>query len=97
MREIRHFEMEYGEPAVCWRAARPLSLKVTAGTLWLTIEGEPWDHWLAAGESFELPPGARAWGSASADGAQLALAMTRAHGTHGTARGKNFTKLRLTG
>jgi hypothetical protein len=78
MREIRNFEIEYDEPAVCWRVARPTHLKVTRGLLWLTVEGEARDHWLAAGEAIELQPGMRVWGSAgAAGGVHLALAFTR--------------------
>jgi len=60
MREIRTFELEHGEPATAWRVAQPLNLKVTTGEVWLTLEGDAEDYWLAADESFELPRGARA-------------------------------------
>jgi hypothetical protein len=35
-------------------------LHVSRGTLWLTIDGEPDDRVLTAGDDFELPPTARA-------------------------------------
>ena len=35
-------------------------LHVSRGTLWLTIDGEPDDHVLGAGDDFVLPPTARA-------------------------------------
>jgi len=53
MREIRTFELEHGEPASAWRVAQPLAVNVLAGELWLTVEGDADDYWLAAGESFE--------------------------------------------
>ncbi|MBP0591312.1 DUF2917 domain-containing protein [Paraburkholderia sp. LEh10] len=76
MREIRTFELEHGEPASAWRVAQPLTVNVLAGELWLTVEGDAEDYWLAAGESFELKRGAIAWLSAGQDGARLSLAVT---------------------
>jgi Protein of unknown function (DUF2917) len=35
-------------------------LQVTAGTLWLTVDGEPDDRLLARGDRLDLPRGARA-------------------------------------
>lgn len=35
-------------------------LRVTQGTLWLTIDGDPDDHVLAAGDRLALPPAAHA-------------------------------------
>jgi quercetin dioxygenase-like cupin family protein len=75
MREIRTFELEDGEPAAAWRVAQPLVLKVMAGEIWLTLDGDPEDYWLAAGDTFELPRGARAWVSAGQGAARLALAF----------------------
>jgi hypothetical protein len=37
MREIRTFELDHGEPATAWRVARPLTLQVMAGQVWLTV------------------------------------------------------------
>ncbi len=79
MREIRTFELGHGEPAAAWRVAQPLVLKVMAGEIWLTLDGDPEDYWLAAGETFELPRGARVWVSAGQHGARVAL--TFAHCT----------------
>jgi quercetin dioxygenase-like cupin family protein len=79
MREIRHFELAHGEPATGWDVTRPLILNVTAGKLWLTIEGDSEDYWLAAGDSFELPRAARAWVSAERGGARFALAFVSLH------------------
>jgi len=73
MREIRTFELEHGEPATAWRVAQPLVLKVMAGEIWLTVEGDSEDYWLAAGDTFELPRGSRAWVSAGRRDARLAL------------------------
>ena len=55
MREVRIFELEHGEPAAAWRVARPSTFKVISGEIWLTVEGDSEDHWLATGESVELP------------------------------------------
>ncbi|ASV98304.1 DUF2917 domain-containing protein [Paraburkholderia aromaticivorans] len=74
MREVRIFELEHGEPAAAWRVARPSIFKVISGEIWLTVEGHSEDHWLAAGESIELPRRAAAWISAGAAGARFALA-----------------------
>ncbi|MGF6755426.1 DUF2917 domain-containing protein [Paraburkholderia sp. GAS42] len=73
MREIRTFELQHDEPAAAWRVARPLILKVMAGEIWITLDGDPEDYWLAAGETFELPRGARAWVSAGPGNARVAL------------------------
>jgi quercetin dioxygenase-like cupin family protein len=78
MREIRTFELEHGEPAAAWRAAQPLIVKVMAGEIWLTVEGDERDHWLASGESFRLPRGALAWISAGRLDARVALAFEEA-------------------
>jgi len=75
MREIRTFELEHGEPASAWRVAQPLAVNVLAGELWLTVEGDAEDYWLAAGESYELKRGAVAWLSAGRDGARLSLSV----------------------
>jgi quercetin dioxygenase-like cupin family protein len=75
MREIRTFELEHGEPASAWRIAQPLSVNVLSGELWLTVEGDAEDYWLAAGESFELKRGAVAWMSAGANGVRLSLSV----------------------
>jgi quercetin dioxygenase-like cupin family protein len=75
MREIRTFELDHGEPATAWRVARPLTLQVMAGQVWLTVEGDLRDYWLASGETFELNRGARVWVSAGQGGARLALAF----------------------
>jgi quercetin dioxygenase-like cupin family protein len=75
MREIRTFELEHGEPAVAWRIARPGVLTVTEGQVWLTLEGDAEDYWLAPGAPFALPQGARVWVSAGRDGARFSLAF----------------------
>jgi quercetin dioxygenase-like cupin family protein len=77
MREIRTFELEHGEPAAAWRVAQPLLLKVTAGQVWLTVEGDVMDYWLTRGETFKLPRGATAWLSAGKDGARVVLSGGR--------------------
>ncbi|MGF6699921.1 quercetin dioxygenase-like cupin family protein [Paraburkholderia sp. MM5496-R1] len=74
MREVRVFELEHGEPVTAWRVARPTIFKVISGNVWLTVEGEHEDHWLAAGQSIELARGSVAWISAGRAGARFALA-----------------------
>ncbi|MEA3131269.1 MAG: hypothetical protein QOF46_3064 [Paraburkholderia sp.] len=74
MREVRIFELEHGEPAAAWRVARPSIFKVISGEIWLTVEGDNVDHWLATGQSMALPRGAVAWISAGQAGARFALA-----------------------
>ena len=85
MREVRIFELEHGEPAAAWRVARPSIFKVISGEIWLTVEGDSEDHWLATGESIELPRKAVAWISAGQAGARFALAS-------GSGRPANTTK-----
>jgi quercetin dioxygenase-like cupin family protein len=74
MREVRVFELEHDEPVTAWRVARPSIFKVMRGNVWLTVEGEHPDYWLAAGESIELARGSVAWISAGEAGARFALA-----------------------
>jgi len=74
MREVRIFELEHDEPAAAWRVARPSVFKVISGEIWLTVQGDSEDHWLATGESIELPRRAVAWISAEQSGARFALA-----------------------
>ncbi|MCC8403670.1 DUF2917 domain-containing protein [Paraburkholderia sp. MMS20-SJTN17] len=74
MREVRVFELEHGEPVTAWRVARPTIFKVISGNVWLTVEGEHQDYWLAAGESIELARGSVAWISAERAAARFALA-----------------------
>lgn len=59
MREIRIFELEYGEPVETWRLAQPMQLHVSEGELWLTFDGDAGDYWLRAGESIALAAGVR--------------------------------------
>lgn len=39
------------------RCSRPVHLHVQAGRLWLTCAGQPDDHFLTSGESWQLPAG----------------------------------------
>lgn len=81
MREVRIFELEHEEPAAAWHVARPSTFKVISGEIWLTVEGDSEDYWLATGESIELPRRAVAWISAGRDGARFALASGSERGT----------------
>lgn len=75
MREIRTFELDHGEPATAWCVAQPLTLQVMAGQVWLTVEGDQRDYWLASGDTFVLNRGERVWVSAGQGGTRLALAF----------------------
>ena len=77
MREVRTFEIEYGEPAAHLRVARPLIVEVEFGRLWLTIEGDAEDYMLDAGQTMRLPRGTRAWVGAEGGDARLSVAMAR--------------------
>ncbi|MEC5405027.1 DUF2917 domain-containing protein [Paraburkholderia sp. MPAMCS5] len=85
MREVRIFELEHDEPTSAWRVARPSTFKVISGEIWLTVEGDSADYWLATGESVELSRRAVAWISAGQAGARFALAS-------GSERGKTKAK-----
>ena len=75
MREIRIFELEYGEPVETWRLAQAMQLHVSEGELWLTIAGDAGDYWLRAGESIGLSSGVRVHVSAGREGARFVLAL----------------------
>jgi len=81
MREIRIFEMEYGEPVESWRLAEAMQLHVSGGELWLTIAGDAGDYWLRAGESIRLEAGVRVHVSAGREGARFVLALGGATAT----------------
>lgn len=77
MREIRLFELDR-ERTVFWQspaAELPQSIQVLQGVLWLTVEGEPADHWLRAGESFEIRHGQRVWLGTWQDGVRLRVSQ----------------------
>ncbi|WP_242559480.1 MULTISPECIES: DUF2917 domain-containing protein [Pandoraea] len=77
MREIRLFELDPGQ-TVFWQSPAiepPQSLQVLQGVLWLTVEGEPVDHWLRAGESFEIRGGQRVWLGTWQDGARMRVSQ----------------------
>ncbi|ALS62581.1 MULTISPECIES: DUF2917 domain-containing protein [Pandoraea] len=74
MREIRLFELDGGQ-TVFWQNETPQSLQVLQGLLWLTVEGESVDHWLRAGESFEMRAGQRIWLGTWKDGARLRVSQ----------------------
>ncbi|WP_353190048.1 DUF2917 domain-containing protein [Pandoraea pnomenusa] len=77
MREIRLFELDRGQ-TVFWQSPAadfPQSLHVLQGLLWVTVEGEPIDHWLHAGESFEMRAGQRVWLGTWQEGARLRVSQ----------------------
>jgi quercetin dioxygenase-like cupin family protein len=53
---------------------------VLAGEVWLTLEGDAEDYWLAPGQSFNLPRDAVAWLSAGRHGARVALSYAGGRG-----------------
>ncbi len=54
--------------------ANATTLRVCLGRIWLTVEGQPQDHVLHAGQAITLPPGRRAvWQAWAAGGARVAL------------------------
>ncbi|MGA7814483.1 DUF2917 domain-containing protein, partial [Caballeronia sp.] len=74
MREIRTLELQQNEPTTCWLIDRPQTLRVCEGLLWLTVEGEPDDRWLSAGESLELSSRSTVWISSSTPSSRFVLA-----------------------
>ena len=66
MHRIENFELST-LPVVAFQASAGTVIRVTAGRLWLTVQGQPLDVWLQAGESWSVP-GANAvlWLSAEA-------------------------------
>ncbi|ANI21681.1 hypothetical protein AB870_19385 [Pandoraea faecigallinarum] len=77
MREIRLFELDPGQ-TVFWQSPAtepPQSLQVLQGLLWLTVEGEHIDHWLGAGESFEIRGGQRVWLGTWREGARMRVSQ----------------------
>ncbi|MBN4665566.1 DUF2917 domain-containing protein [Pandoraea nosoerga] len=77
MREIRLFELDQRQ-TVLWHSPAgelPQTLQVLQGLLWLTVEGEHTDHWLRAGESFEMRAGQRIWLGTWDDGARLRVSQ----------------------
>ena len=70
MRQIRHFELDPNR-CVALEPARACVIEPEAGHIWLTVESDPTDHWLGAGERIALASGRRAWVSAPAAGARI--------------------------
>ena len=58
MHRIENFELSTFR-VVAFQAKAEAVIRVTAGRLWLTVQGQPHDVWLQAGESWRVP-GARA-------------------------------------
>jgi hypothetical protein len=70
MREIRRFELD-ADLCIARRVVGDCALEVEAGRVWLTIEHDPADYWLAPGARLSLARGQRIWLSAEAGGARL--------------------------
>jgi hypothetical protein len=78
VREIRTLELEQGDAPECWCIDRPHTLTVCHGMLWVTIEDEPDDRWLRAGESVELSPHSTVWISSPESNSRFVLASEAA-------------------
>lgn len=59
MYQIDNFELSTSR-VVAFHPKAGCVIRVTAGRLWLTVQGQPHDVWLQAGESWAVPPGANA-------------------------------------
>ena len=54
MHRIESFELSTFR-VVAFHASAGTVIRVTAGRLWLTVQGQPVDVWLQAGESWSVP------------------------------------------
>lgn len=54
MYRIENFELSTSR-VVAFQAKAGCVIRVTAGRLWLTVQGQPRDVWLQAGESWTAP------------------------------------------
>ncbi|SAK91138.1 hypothetical protein AWB79_06673 [Caballeronia hypogeia] len=80
MREIRTFELDGRDAPTRWVIDRPQTLRVKRGQIWLTIEGDPDDHWLDTGASVELKPYTTIWVSGTQDASWFSLASDSTRG-----------------
>lgn len=78
MRELRTFELDQPGLPVSWRAGYGQTVCAVAGKLWVTVEGNPGDIWLAPGDELALPEGYRVWLSGDGAGARFTLAQVPA-------------------
>jgi hypothetical protein len=76
MREIRRFELD-ADLCVARRVVSACALEVEAGRVWLTIDRDGTDYWLAPGECMALARGQRIWLSAESGGARLKVVDLR--------------------
>jgi hypothetical protein len=56
MYQIENFELNTSR-VVALQAKAGCVIRVTAGRLWITVQGQPDDVWLQAGESWSVPGG----------------------------------------
>jgi hypothetical protein len=61
MREIRTLELAQSDATTCWVLDQTKTVRVCEGLLWLTVEGDAEDRWLAAGDSIELTAKSVVW------------------------------------
>ena len=72
MREIRRFELD-ADHCVARRVVAACALEVEAGRVWLTIDQDSTDYWLAHGERVVLARGLSIWLSADGGGARVKI------------------------
>lgn len=75
MQELKDFQLDGSGRPVGWRAGPDQSIVVREGRVWLTVEGEARDVWLAPGDHHALPEGGMVWLSGEAPGARFTLAQ----------------------
>jgi hypothetical protein len=63
MVRIEHYELA-SPRAVALYLGTGSTIRVSSGRLWLTVQGQPQDVWLQAGEGFTLGSAGTAWLSA---------------------------------
>jgi Protein of unknown function (DUF2917) len=78
MREIRIFELDQADLPKRLLIGSPSKVSAMRERLWVTVEGQADDYWLAEGESLELPPHAVAWIGAEHDGGRLSITSCNA-------------------
>lgn len=76
MRQIQHYQFDARHCALFETRSRT-TLVVARGRLWVTIEGERADHWLAAGDTLDVAARQRVWLGAQDTPARLRVLQDR--------------------
>lgn len=94
MYQIIHFELNASRVAA-FQLKPGAVIRVTAGRLWLTLQGQTDDVWLRAGDHWTLPAGrAIVWLSAEPTAEfQIAQPVMARQGRNGVRRGPNASGL----